>query len=147
VDDARHDVHGRAFQGNGVFQRLVDVAPRLAFAPRQGGQPPFAFFGIARRAVIEAEKENAILEQELNREKALAAAELAKAELAQTILLAQIYQDNPAYFNYLVAQINASAIKETDKVMILPEGTIPNLVLGRDILPVTNVDGSSFIEP
>ncbi len=102
---------------------------------------------IARRAVIEAEKENAILEQELNREKALAAAELAKAELAQTILLAQIYQDNPAYFNYLVAQINASAIKETDKVMILPEGTIPNLVLGRDILPVTNVDGSSFIEP
>lgn len=102
---------------------------------------------IARRAVIEAEKENAILEQELNREKALAAAELAQAELAQTILLAQVYQENPAYFNYLVAQLNASAIKETDKVMILPEGTIPNLVLGRDILPVTNVDGSSVVEP
>ena len=50
-DNARHDVHGRAFQGNGVFQRLVDVASCLAFAPRQGGQPPFAVFGIARRAV------------------------------------------------------------------------------------------------
>lgn len=95
---------------------------------------------IANRAVIEAEKENAILEQELNKEKALAAAELAKAELANTVLLAQIYQENPAYFNYLVAELNAAAIKETDKFMILPEGTIPNLVLGKDVLPVMNVE-------
>ena len=95
---------------------------------------------IANRAVIEAEKQNAILEQELNREKALAAIELAKAELANTLQLAEIYQNNPAYFNYLVAQLNASAIKETDKVLILPEGTIPNLVLGKDVLPVTNVE-------
>lgn len=95
---------------------------------------------IANRAVIEAEKQNAILEQELNREKALAAIELAKAELANTLQLAEIYQNNPAYFNYLVAQLNAGAIKETDKVLILPEGTIPNLVLGKDVLPVTNVE-------
>lgn len=95
---------------------------------------------IANRAVIEAEKQNAILEQEMNKEKALAAAELAKAELANTILLAEIYQKNPAYFNFLVAQLNASAIKATDKVMIIPEGTIPNLVLGKDVIPTMNVE-------
>ena len=98
---------------------------------------------IANRAVIDAERQNAILEQDLNKEKAIAAEELAKADLAQTILLAQVYQDNPAYFQYLVAQINASAIKETDKVMILPQGTIPQLVLGDSIVPTYSVQEPS----
>jgi hypothetical protein len=95
---------------------------------------------IANRAVLEAEKQNTILEQSLNIEKAKAATELAKANLAETTLLAQIYQDNPAYYQYLIAQLNASAIKATDKVMILPQGTIPQLVLGNDIVPTYPVE-------
>lgn len=95
---------------------------------------------VAKRAVLEAEKENAILEQSLNKEKALAAEELAKADLAQTELLASIYQANPSYFQYLVAQLNASAIRETDKVMIIPEGTIPQIVLGKDVVPTLPIE-------
>mgnify|MGYP000987248823 CR=1 FL=1 len=94
---------------------------------------------IAKRAVLEAEKENAILEQQLNAEKAKAATELAKSDLANTQLLAQIYQDNPSYYQYLIAQLNASAIKETDKFMIVPEGTIPQIVLGQDVIPTVPV--------
>ncbi len=95
---------------------------------------------IAKRAVLEAERQNAILEQDLNKEKALAAAELAKADLAQTQLLAKIYEDNPSYYRFLVAQLNASAIKETDKVMIIPEGTVPQIVLGKDVLPTMSIE-------
>lgn len=95
---------------------------------------------VAKRAVLEAEKENAILEQSLNKEKALAAQELAKADLAQTELLASIYQNNSSYFQYLIAQLNASAIRETDKVMIIPEGTIPQIVLGKDVIPTFPIE-------
>ena len=95
---------------------------------------------VAKRAVLEAEKENAILEQSLNKERALAAQELAKADLAQTELLASIYQSNPSYFQYLIAQLNASAIRETDKVMIIPEGTIPQIVLGKDVVPTLPIE-------
>jgi hypothetical protein len=95
---------------------------------------------VAKRAVLEAEKENAILEQSLNKERALAAQELAKADLAQTELLASIYQANPSYFQYLIAQLNASAIRETDKVMIIPEGTIPQIVLGKDVVPTLPIE-------
>ncbi len=94
---------------------------------------------IAKRAVLEAEKQNAILEQQLNTEKAKAATELAKSDLANTQLLAQIYQDNPSYYQYLIAQLNASAIKQTDKFMIVPEGTIPQIVLGQDVIPTVSV--------
>ncbi len=95
---------------------------------------------IAKRAVIEAGKENAILEQQLNAEKAKAAAELAKADLANTELLAKIYEDGPSYYQYLIAQLNASAIKETDKFMIVPEGTVPQIVLGKDVMPTVPVE-------
>lgn len=95
---------------------------------------------IAKRAVIEAGKENAILEQQLNAEKAKAATELAKADLANTELLAKIYEENPSYYQYLVAQLNASAIKETDKFMIVPEGTVPQIVLGKDVIPTVPVE-------
>ncbi len=98
---------------------------------------------IAQRAVLEAQKENVILEQELNSEKAIAAEELAKADLAETLKLAQIYQEHPSYYQFLIAQLNASAIKPTDKMMIIPEGTIPQLVLGDSVIPTYQVsDGT-----
>lgn len=95
---------------------------------------------IAKRAVLSAEKENAILEQQWNTEKAKAAVELAKADLANTELLAKIYEENPSYYQYLIAQLNASAIKETDKFIIVPEGTVPQIVLGKDVIPTVPVE-------
>lgn len=95
---------------------------------------------VARREVLIAEKENAILEQELNAEKAKAAELQAQADLAEERLMAEIYQQNPGYYQFKAAELNASAIKETDKFIIVPEGSMPNLVLSRDVLPVTSVD-------
>ena len=95
---------------------------------------------IARREVLKAEKENAILEQELNAEKAKAAELQAQADLAMERLTAEIYQQNPSYYQLKAAELNASAIKDTDKFIIVPEGTMPSLVLGKDVIPVTSVD-------
>ena len=105
---------------------------------------------IAKREVIKAEKENAILEQELNAEKAKAAELEAQAELAKERLLAQIYDENPGYFQLKVSELNASAIKTTDKFIIVPEGAMPQLVLGKDVIPTMNVSsgtGSSASVP
>lgn len=94
---------------------------------------------IARREVLKAEKENAILEQELNAEKAKAAQLQAEADLAKERLMAQIYEENPGYYQLKVSEMNASAIRETDKMIIVPEGAMPQLVLGKDVIPVANV--------
>ena len=94
---------------------------------------------IARREVLIAEKENAILEQELNAEKAKAAQLQAEADLAKERLLAEIYEQNPGYYQLKVSEMNASAIRDTDKMIIVPEGSMPQLVLGKDVIPVANV--------
>lgn len=101
---------------------------------------------VARREVLKAEKENAILEQELNAEKAKAAELEAQAELAKERLLAQIYEENPGYYQLKISEMNASAIKETDKFIIVPEGAMPQLVLGKDVIPTANV-GTPVIDP
>ncbi len=94
---------------------------------------------IARREVLKAEKENAVLEQELNAEKAKAAELQAQADLAKERLMAQIYEENPSYYQLKISEMNASAIKDTDKMIIVPEGTMPQLVLSKDVIPVANV--------
>ena len=98
---------------------------------------------IARREVLKAEKENAILEQELNAEKAKAAELQAQADLAKERLMAEIYEENPGYFQLKVSEMNASAIKSTDKFIIVPEGSMPQLVLGRDVIPTMNVGNTT----
>ncbi len=100
---------------------------------------------IARREVLKAEKENAILEQELNAEKAKAAELQAQADLAKEKLMAQIYDENPGYYQLKISEMNASAIKGTDKVIIVPEGSMPQLVLGKDVIPVANVATSDSL--
>lgn len=100
---------------------------------------------IARREVLKAEKENAILEQELNAEKAKAAELQAQADLARERLMAQIYQENPGYYQLKISELNASAIKGTDKFIIVPEGSMPQLVLGKEVIPTTNVDNTSVV--
>lgn len=98
---------------------------------------------IARREVIIAEKENAILEQELNAEKAKAAELQAQADLARERLMAQIYDENPGYYQMKISELNASAIKSTDKFIIVPEGAMPQLVLGKDVIPTMNVGNNN----
>lgn len=97
----------------------------------------------AQLAVIEAQKANDLLsaqkDLEINRALAAAAIEKAKADLAQQIALAELYTDNANYYMLQLAIANASAIKDTDKIIFTPEGVFPNLVFGNVMptMPVT----------
>lgn len=99
----------------------------------------------AQLAVIEAQKTNDLLsaqrDLEINQALAAAAAEKAKADLAQQIALAELYAAHPAYVQLLLAQANASALKATDKIIFTPEGTTPTIVLpGPGIQPTVTTN-------
>ncbi len=94
----------------------------------------------AQMRIIEAEKANELLaaEQDLaiNEALARAAVEKAKADLASQLILAEMYADNPGYLELQKVQANASALRNTDKIIFTPEGTVPNLVIpGPGIVP------------
>jgi hypothetical protein len=97
----------------------------------------------AQLAVIEAQKANDLLsaQKDLEINKAIAAASLekAKAELAKETALAEIYRLNQGYLQLQLALANASALKATDKIVFTPEGVMPNLVFGNNILPTVPV--------
>jgi regulator of protease activity HflC (stomatin/prohibitin superfamily) len=97
----------------------------------------------AEEAIIQAEKNNELLEAQLDLEvqtaRAVAAAEQAKAELARQVELAALYAESPAYMQLLLAQANASALNDTDKVIFTPEGTAPTIVIpGPGIVPTVD---------
>jgi hypothetical protein len=97
----------------------------------------------AQKAVIETQKSNDLLsaqkDLEINQAVAKAAAEKAKADLAQSSALAALYANYPAYVQLMIAQANASALKATDKVIFTPEGTTPTIVIpGPGITPTVN---------
>ncbi len=85
----------------------------------------------AQRAVIEAQQVNSEKEKSLKDVQAQVAAKQAEIDLAKEIALAKLYAANPGYLNLQMAMTNASAIKPTDKFIITPSGTIPNLILGN----------------
>lgn len=95
------------------------------------------------RQRIEAEKTNELLaaqkDFEISKALAEAAEEKAKAAIAESSALANLYRSNPAYVQLLIAQTNASALKETDKIIFVPEGTAPTIVLpGEGIVPTVD---------
>ncbi len=97
------------------------------------------------KEVIEATKANELIAAQENLTIAGVQAEIAKAEAeANTALqqvLAQIYQLNPEYVSLLLAEANASALNETDKVIFTPEGMTPTLVLpGPGIVPTVDTN-------
>lgn len=97
----------------------------------------------AQQAIIEAEKANELLaaqkDLEINQANAAAAAEKAKADLANQLVLAELYGDNPGYLELQKIQANANALKATDKIIFTPEGTVPNLVIpGPGIVPTVD---------
>lgn len=99
----------------------------------------------AELAIIQAEKDNdllaANLELEIQTARAKAAAEQAKADLAPQIALAELYAANPSYVQVQIAQANANALKETDKVIFTQEGTAPTIVIpGPGILPTVDTN-------
>lgn len=97
----------------------------------------------AQQAIIEAEKANELIaaqkDLEINQANAAAAAEKAKADLANQLVLAELYGDNPGYLELQKIQANANALKPTDKIIFTPEGTVPNLVIpGPGIVPTVD---------
>ena len=89
----------------------------------------------AELVVIQAEKANELAEAKLAL--AVTEAELevrlkqALATLAPEQALAELYQENPAYVEYLVLIAQAQAWGDTDKVF-LPEGVTPKVVISPD---------------
>lgn len=97
----------------------------------------------AQRAIIEAEKANELLaaEQDLLIQKAaaLAAVEQAKAETAIEAAIATILNSNPGLLQLRAAEANARALQSTDKIIFVPEGTTPTLIVpGPGIMPTIN---------
>ena len=97
----------------------------------------------AGKAVIEAQKQNELLaaqrDIEIAQSLAIAAIEQAKAQIAVETALAELYAGRPAYVQLLIAQANASALRNTDKVIFTTEGMTPTLVLpGPGIVPTVD---------
>jgi hypothetical protein len=106
----------------------------------------------AQKAVIEAQKRNDLLsaqqDLEVNRALALAAAEKAKAQLAEQLALADLYAQFPEYLRLQLALANASALKTTDKIIFTLEGMMPNLVIpGPGIVPTVETSPAIIEQP
>jgi hypothetical protein len=104
----------------------------------------------AERAIIEAQKDNDLLAAQRDLEIALiqaqAATEQAKATVAVQTALAQLYATAPSYVTLLMAQANANALNETDKIIFAPEGTTPTIVIpGPGIVPTVDTTGQARV--
>jgi regulator of protease activity HflC (stomatin/prohibitin superfamily) len=84
----------------------------------------------AELKVIEQERINAEAQVELTKVQQQIAKEQAQIDIAKELALANLYAQNPQYVALLVAQANAQAIKETDKLIFAPEGNFPNFIYG-----------------
>ena len=94
----------------------------------------------AELAVIEQETINAQALLELTVAQQEVAAEQALVDLARELALAKLYAENPEYVSLQIALANASAIKDTDKLIFTPDGVFPNLVFTNGgILPSIDV--------
>jgi hypothetical protein len=88
----------------------------------------------AQQAVITQQKANDLLsaqkDLEIAQARSKAASEQAKADKAVELFMADLLEKNPNYYNFLVAQANASAIKDTDKFFFSQDGKFPYFVFG-----------------
>jgi len=100
---------------------------------------------IAQKAVIEAQKANDLLsaqqDLEINKAQAVAAAEKAKVDLANQIALAELYAQYPDYLMLQMVLANAAALNPTDKIIFVPEGVTPTIVVpGPGIVPTVTTN-------
>lgn len=101
----------------------------------------------AQIAVLEAQKINAQKQLELQRIQLEIAKIDAQIELAAEIARAALVTENPNYLAWIIAQANASALRETDKVIFTPEGVFPNLIFGNALPTVSTNSNSTPINP
>ncbi len=99
----------------------------------------------AERAIIEAEKSNELLganrDLEIQTARAAAALEEAKASTALQSALAQIYAAVPSLLQLKIAEANSAALKNVEKIIFMPEGTTPTIVIpGPGIAPTIPLD-------
>lgn len=98
----------------------------------------------AEQAVIEAQKANELVFAQLDlevQEIRVQAAELsAQADTSVQRALAALYTQSPGLLSFHIAQENATALANTEKLLITPEGTTPTLVIpGESIQSVVDV--------
>lgn len=89
----------------------------------------------AELKVIQQETINAQAQVDLTKVQQEVAKEQAQIDIAKEIALAQLYAENPQYVALLMAQANASAIKDTDKFIFAPEGNFPNFIFTNSVNP------------
>ncbi|MBN1873144.1 MAG: hypothetical protein JXA33_02865 [Anaerolineae bacterium] len=95
------------------------------------------------RQEIEARKANEILTAQRDleiRELEMQAMKIkAQGDIAFQEALAMLYAENPEFVSVVIAQANASALTQTDKVIFTLEGMVPNLVMsGPGIVPTVD---------
>jgi murein L,D-transpeptidase YcbB/YkuD len=97
--------------------------------------------------VSAAQKANDLLaaqkEMEIAEAKAKAAVQQAMADNATATYLSGLYAANPQYVALLMAQANASAIKDSDKIIFAPTGEFPYLVLGSETLATIDLPNTT----
>ncbi len=96
------------------------------------------------RQSIEATKANEILAAERNLQirklEADALEAAARGDVALRKALAQLYAEHPEFQMVTIAELNASALSATDKIIFTVEGAAPTIVLpGPGITPTVNV--------
>ena len=94
----------------------------------------------AELAVIEQETINAQAQLDLTKAQQEVAAEQALVDIAKELALAELYAENPSYLQLQIALANASAIKDTDKLIFTQDGTYPSLIFtNNNVLPSIDV--------
>ncbi len=94
----------------------------------------------AELAVIQQETINAQAQLELTSAQQKVAAEQALVDIAKELALADLYAKNPLYVQLQIALANATAIKNTDKLIFTPEGVFPDLIFtNNNLLPSIDV--------
>jgi hypothetical protein len=147
-DEAKAVAEGKAQQAQQEADVRVEQSKRQEQARQEAVLADLEQKSLtAQQAVIDAQKANDLLsaqkDLEIAKAKAAAAEEQAKADLANQIALAKLYGENPQYVAYLIAQANASAIKDTDKLIFTPSGTVPQLVFGDNVVPTWSIPSGS----
>jgi hypothetical protein len=106
---------------------------------------------VAQQEVIKAQKANDLIsaqrDLEINKALADAAYERARADLAKDLALGDLYAKFPGYLNLQMALANAAAIKATDKLIFVQEGTVPQLVFGNNVLPTVPLTNPTAVTP
>ena len=86
------------------------------------------------------------LDLEINRVKVESSRLAAEAELAHEILRANLFTENPGYAQVTIASYNADALQNVQKLLIIPAGAIPTIVLPSDtVAPVLSLPPTSTI--